>query len=716
MEIYCKQSIEWLENVKFKKFSKFDHGVDAMVKYLDVPCAFDIETTSTMADGRKFAFMYVWTFGIIDGDCIYYGRTWDSFIELLEVLQKHLGLDDGERLVCYVHNLGFEFQFMRKYLEWRSVFAVDDRKPIKALCQYGIEFRDSYILSNYSLEKLAENLTSHDIKKLSGSLDYKLARHSKTPLTDLELAYMNNDVEILLAYIDEQITQYGAITKIPLTNTGRVRDFVRNNCLHYNKSHRKESAKSGKIYRYRELMKELSLTLEEYAMLKRCFQGGFTHVSIQYSGKVLKDVHSVDFTSSYPYVMLSEKYPMSRPIPVEDLSFGNLKNFKSKGYGYIADVELEGVEPKYIFESYISESKCSMIESDDINNGRVYSAKRLVTSVTDVDMDIIFQCYDVKKITILKAYSFYMQYLPRQILLSILELYQNKTRLKGVPGKETEYLVSKGMLNSVYGMCVTDIIRDEILYENDSWDFRNKKTLHVGEMEAMIEKHNKSWRRFLYYPWGVYVTAYARYNLWQGILAMGDDYVYSDTDSIKYLNHGAHEGFIKSYNKQCAVKLKAMCNFRRIDFKMTGPRNAKGVKKPIGVFDYEGVYGTFKSLGAKRYMVEREGKVQLTVAGLSKQNGVKYMMEKCGGDLEKVFKMFDDELTIPAGKTGKLTHTYIDEGREVAVKDYKGAIAKAEARSSVHLSDCEFSLSISRQYAAFLKAFMEGYISKRAFV
>ena len=130
----------------------------------------------------------------------------------------------------------FEFQFMRKYFDWVDIFSTDERKPIKALSSLGIEFRDSYILTGLSLEKTAEQLVNHDIKKLKGNLDYDLIRTSETPLTDEELAYCNNDVEILLDYIQEQIEEYGNITKVPLTNTSRVRRFVKKNCLYAKKS------------------------------------------------------------------------------------------------------------------------------------------------------------------------------------------------------------------------------------------------------------------------------------------------------------------------------------------------------------------------------------------------------------------------------------------------------------------------------------------------
>ena len=152
----------------------------------------------------KVAFMYVWMFGIEFGKETYYGRTWEEFVTLCEGLQKSFQLNDKRRLVVYVHNLGYEFQFMRKYFEWTEVFSGSERKPMKAFTSLGIEFRDSYILSGYSLASTAKNLHSIKISKMVGDLDYSLIRTSDTPLTTEEWKYCDNDIQIILAYIKEQ--------------------------------------------------------------------------------------------------------------------------------------------------------------------------------------------------------------------------------------------------------------------------------------------------------------------------------------------------------------------------------------------------------------------------------------------------------------------------------------------------------------------------------
>lgn len=670
------------------------------ITYLSIESAFDIETTSVMVQGQKSAYMYIWMFGLGYGNNVYYGRTWQEFINLCKLLQETYNLSENRRLIVYVHNLGFEFQFMRKYLKWLNVFSVDERKPIKALCSYGIEFRDSYVLSGYSLQKTAENLQKHNIKKLVGDLDYSLIRTYKTKLSKQELDYCNNDIEIVNAYINEQIEQYGDITKIPLTNTGRVRAFVRNNCYYTNTNHRKSG--KGKYIRYRKIMNDLTLTKDEYIMLKRAFMGGFTHANANYSGKLLKDVTSIDFTSSYPSVMLAEQYPMSRGKKINVKTVKQLELYCQR-FCLLFDIKLENVRPKINQENYISESKCFILKGAEINNGRVYSADELATTITNVDYEIIKKCYEWDNISIQNVIRYHKGYLPKDIIKSILELYQKKTELKGVEGKEVEYLLSKGMLNSVYGMCVTDIVKDNHVYDTD-WNVEH------ANIEEQIKKYNESKNRFLFYPWGVWVTAYARKNLWTGIIALGDDYVYSDTDSIKLLNYNKHKDYINWYNDMTMKKLERMCDTYKLDKKLLYPKTIKGVIKPIGLWDYEGTYSRFKTLGAKRYLVQDGDKLHLTVAGLSKRNGINYMIEQCNGDYEEVFEMFNDDLYIPADKTGKMTHTYIDDYMKFIIKDYQGNESIISVESGIHLEPCDFTLSISKQYGTFLKNIMQGYL------
>ena len=687
----------------YKTYRKYNYHTKKSTEYLNIECSFDIETTSTYYDDEKIAFMYLWGFGLgTSNNLLYYGRTWTEFLDFLQILANELNLSENRVLICYVHNLGYEFQFMRKYFDWIKIFAVDERKPIKALCSLGIEFRDSYILSGYSLEYTAKNLQNHSIDKMIGDLDYSLIRHDETLITDTELGYLENDIKIILYYINEQIEQYGKITKIPLTNTGRVRDYVRKNC-YYSKNKSTYKSSKGKQKNYREIMENLTLENIEYSKLKFAFMGGFTHANAQYTNKLVSNVHSVDFTSSYPSVILSNRFPMGRGFtPSKDEILKNGYDYYIENFCCLIGVSYHGLKNKICYESYISESKCKIKGDKLIDNGRVFKAEHLATYITDIDYWIMDRCYTYDYKTIHDLICYPKGYLPKAIIESVLDLYAKKTELKGVKGKETEYFLSKGMLNSVYGMMVTDIVKDNIIYEYDNWEIEK-----VNSSDE-IDKYNKKRSRFLFYPWGVWVTAYARQNLWLGILELKNDYIYSDTDSLKFINYEKHKKFFDDYNAWVEQKQIRTLKHYNIDIEKLYPKTIHGKIKISGVWDYEGKYNRFKTLGAKRYLYEQNNQLHLTVAGLSKVNGLNYM--KRGRTNSEVFNFFNDEMLIPSNETGKNTHTYIDSVKTALITDYRGFTKEIETLSSVHLEPAEYGLSLNKMYVDFYKLIQKGFI------
>lgn len=246
------------------------------VSYYNVPAAFDIETSSFYIDGEKKACMYVWQFGILNW--VTYGRTWEEFDKFMSVLSTILQLNEDLRLVVYVHNFAYEFQWMRKRIHWDKLFFLDKRKPVYGISG-GFEYRCSLKLSGKSLAAVGKDLQKYHIEKKVGDLDYSLIRTYKTPLTKEEWGYCEADIRVLLAYIQEKIESDGDITLIPLTNTGYVRNYCRKACF-------------KRWKRYKNLMSELILTPEEYEQLKRLFAGGFTHANAHYSRRVVEHVGS----------------------------------------------------------------------------------------------------------------------------------------------------------------------------------------------------------------------------------------------------------------------------------------------------------------------------------------------------------------------------------------------------------------------------------------
>ena len=196
-----------------------------------------------------------------------------------------------------------------------------------------------------------------------------------------------------------------------------------------------------------------------------------------------------------------------------------------------------------------------------------------------------------------------------------------------------------------------------------------------------------------------------------GIFEYKDDYIYSDTDSIKGLNYEKHKLFHERYNELCITKLKEMCEYHKIDISLTAPLNSKGVSKPLGVWDFEGTYSRFKTLGAKRYMVEDEDGISFTISGLNKREGVPYLCNNWSVNYKtrkenfNPFDLFNDGMYIPDDYTGKLTHTYIDLPFHIEVTDYLGNKDYVDELSYIHLSKTDFTLSMTREFIDYINTF-----------
>lgn len=189
------------------------------IEWYNLPISFDIEVSSFYdKQEEKRACMYVWTVSFCG--CIIMGRKWEEFVQLIERMVDFYQLSSYKRMAIYVHNLAYEFQFIRKLFSWDTIFALSMRKPIYALTDQGIEFRCSYLLSGYSLANLAKNTHCVKIEKLVGDLDYSKIRTWLTKLTSKEIEYCINDVQIVVAYILDLFEQGYDISTLPKLKQG----------------------------------------------------------------------------------------------------------------------------------------------------------------------------------------------------------------------------------------------------------------------------------------------------------------------------------------------------------------------------------------------------------------------------------------------------------------------------------------------------------------
>lgn len=653
--------------------------------FINVPCSFDIETTSFYFREEKVCCMYIWQFGF-DNTAVY-GRTWDELKDWFDILNNRLKLNEGYKLVVYVHNLGYEFQFLKDRFPITKLFAREKRKPMYFSIG-SIVFKDSLILSGLSLAKTLEECGSEHAK--TDGLDYSKMRHNKTPLTAEEIEYCENDVLGLNDFIRKEMTKNGDIGKIPTTKTGYVRRYVRDRCL--------------KNPKYREKLDyQLTTDPKIFNLLRQCFAGAYTHGNNTKIGLKCYDVGSFDFTSSYPSVMLRHKYPCSRFSRLTVIGVNDLVEMSEK-YCTLIHATLYKIRPKNGIHP-LSRHKCHYEQTSLIeDNGKIVRSDVVEVFLTGIDFLDIRECYEWEEIQIHDFYYAHKNYLPKEIIECILDFYVGKTTLKGIEGKEEEYLVSKGMLNAIYGMMVTNPVAPKVQFDD------SVKEWIVNDDNADLQKEllkivaNK--KTFLNYAWGVYVTAYARHELYNGILKTikNNDFIYADTDSMKIQNYKKYMSYITDYNKRATEEINKCLDYYGIDRSRANPTGVN----PLGVWDFEGTYDCFKTLGAKRYAYIKDGKFKFTVSGLPNKkspNSDKCALDWiCSDNPTGVYGMdfFTNKMYIPKDYTCKLTHSYIDKSFTCVLTDYLGIQYEVSEESYVHLEPQDFTMNFSEVFLKYL--------------
>ncbi len=609
----------------------------------------------------KIGFMYIWMLGINDN--VFYGRTW-------EALRIFLGKLNKRKKDIFIHNLSFEFQFLSGNFKLVNVFARKERKVIKCdMEEYNITFRCTYYMTNVALSKLTD-VYNLPVEKKCGDLDYTLVRNSKTPLTAKELLYCEYDCLVIYYYIKQELSMYKKFNKIPNTLTGRVRKELQARVL--------------KNYNYRsKLQKCINTDPHIYNLLIDCFAGGYTHANWLYVNEVIKNVVSWDFTSSYPFVMLVEKYPSTT---FKKCNVRNIKSILYDDFAYIINIEFKNIKSNY-FNNIISKSKAYYIENGVYDNGKIVSASLLKIVINEIDLKIIQEFYSFDDYNILEIYYANKSYLPYELLDFILDKYHNKTAYKNVSGKEYLYSIEKSKFNSLYGMCVTNNIKDNIEFNNEGL-WTTKKISNFDILDKLSVERKKG---FLSFAYGVWVTSYSRYNLLSNVRLLDEYVIYCDTDSMK-LTEGYDINVIYNYNKSVNDKIKQVANFYKIDIKRFEPEDCKGIPHKIGLFDNDGEYKYFKTLGAKKYCYidKATEELHITVAGVPKV-GV--------SALKNDINNFNDNLFFKSSDTGKKQIFYNDEQPTLKVIDYLGNADIIAEKKGICLMPCSYTLSKSLVYA-----------------
>lgn len=654
-------NINWYEYIK--KFGIVPHGKKGKRKkitheVLNMYNAFDIETSTVWLDPdptlyKVHSFMYVWQFQV--EEYTIKGRTWEEFFIFLDSLKdaisrirEEMKLDNNPLLIIWVHNLAYEWDFLSGLYPFRNdeCFFRDVRKPIYCRMFDTFELRCSYIQSNLSLAMLCKETGVEN--KLSGQeYDYNIVRFPWTPLSEYEDEYTTRDVRSLVEAMRIRIQRDGdTLITVPLTSTG----YVRREC--------KEALKD-----YYLDLREMKPGIKAYKMLRACFRGGNTHGNRYFTGKTVNNVFSYDISSSYPTQQLTQLFPMSPFKWIEIKGKTPEKRMESVmtriglGYAVCGKYQFKNIRLKNHREPipYISLSKCQAYNFQ-LDNGRILYAEYVEISLTEIDLAIILDQYTFDLIDCMECMIARKDYLPIEYRNVILDYYRKKTELKGDDSPDGKYIYvkSKNRINAIYGMSATDPVHSDVEYTDGIWTVSDYDSKTEEELTKVLK--NASFP----YQWGVYTTAYARLQLQKAIKICGDRLLYVDTDSVKV----AGEVDLSKLNIELRKKAEQMGAYAD---------DKKGHRHFIGVFEDDGHYDQFRQNGAKRYAYISDGKMGVTVAGVSKKinekTGVPFAVEelksldrfkpgmiwrKAGGTISVYNDSADLDYTDPA--SGRTVH------------------------------------------------------------
>lgn len=669
----------------------------------------DTETTS-LAPGTDInplpeqwlSFVYLYQVRMLGANFVF--RTDEDFASFIQCCSDRLE-KRGIMMIAYVHNLSFEWQFLKTRLDnidRESVFALQSRRIAKFRTG-NIEWRDSYLLSNMSLEKFAENYADQSAQKDKELIDYEVPRFPWSDLEPETLYYSLMDVISLEASVTALMErEQDTLKTIPMTNTGYVRRSCRLACLGgQTKKYRtpEEKKEYQKFYLYRHMFLKTQLSVEQYNILCAAFRGGNTHANRFLSGKILpfpedeQEIGHADFASSYPAQLIcSGEFPMGRLMECA----GSLQTIADIDYyckkywvvikAVFVDAELKNPYATKCPYIPLAKAKRETNKTGIYDNGRVISQPGgMVYAFLGIEWPIIKAQYSAK-IKVIEAYYCPKGYLPLQLRQTCFEWYKKKTELKGVEGSEYEYMKSKNRVNSVYGMMVEHIVKD-ILTVNDDLTITGRKAEPDEALEQLERFYSPMQQKFLAFQWGVTITALARAEHMRLVKICGDDFIYGDTDSVFYLNPSKHAAEIEQYNTIWKQYITSCgCEY--------SARTKKGSLQILGVADQEPGIKRFITYGAKKYALETDKGIEITVAGVPKKAGAALL-----GKLEN-FKpgfvfLVGDDADADARRNWKKTLHYHDES-DLTLQIDGHAL---RIRSGIALSRAPYELDITDEYA-----------------
>lgn len=456
----------------------------------------DFETTTDLDDCRVWAAA---TCEIGNVDNIERGTSVEWFVNWCR-----------EHAQCnvYFHNLAFDGAFIMDWLErsgtWRWVpsrrevsdmtytTVISDANQVYCIelyftPVYHVRIMDSLKICPLSIAQMAK---AYDLPILKGSIDYDAPRPVGHVLTDEEIAYLDNDVQIAAMVMERFLTR--GLNKMT-AGSNALSDYRDRN-----------GGKRG-FRRWFPMLSE-----EEDTFIRRAYRGGFAWVNPKYQGRALGRGIVFDVNSLYPSVMYGcsgERLPYGlpewfdgKPVPSEayDLWVVQITCSFRLREGHIPCIQLKG-NFRFSQTEYLSRS-----------DGDV------TFTITNVDWELIRQQYHVYN---LRWHGGYMFRSANFLFKSYIDYWIKEKNEATIEGNKGRRQIAKLMLNSLYGKFAT---RTTVY---------SRRPALVNNVLRYVDLPPEQ-RDPVYLPVGVFVTSWARYKTITTAQSVYDRFVYADTDSI----------------------------------------------------------------------------------------------------------------------------------------------------------------------------------------
>lgn len=450
----------------------------------------DFEATTDPNDCRVWAYGYMQ----IGNEKNYkIGNDLDEFMKFVEDCQANL----------YFHNLKYDGMFIIYWL-FMNGFTHDPKlsqpKTFSTIISnmgqwYGIDICYGYSGKKKKLTKIYDSLKKipFPVKRIAkafklplekGDIDYHVYRPVGHVITDEEYKYIKNDVEIMAKALHIQFEQ--GMTKMTVGSDAYA------NC---------KDTIGKKVFEkwYPQL------DLETDANLRLAYRGGFTWLNDRFAGKEILGGIVFDVNSLYPYIMDEKDLPIGLPVwfdgkyeydDVYKLHIQHVKcTFKLKE-GYIPTIQIKK-NRMFMGNEYLKDSGAEVVD--------LY--------MTNVDLDLMFEHYEVDDIEYIGGYMFKSR---NDTFNKFIEHWsQIKRTTKGAIRE-----LAKLNLNSAYGKFGTNPDKTgKIPYMKEDGTIG----FYEGEEDIGDPK---------YLPVAIFVTSWARDLTIRTAQKCFDRIIYCDTDSI----------------------------------------------------------------------------------------------------------------------------------------------------------------------------------------